>query len=75
MMFLSDLKMGEKAKVVMLENPKKTKRRLINLGLTCGTAITLIRKAPFGDPIEIRVRDFYLALRCSDADKIRVDLL
>lgn len=75
MMFLSDLRVGEKAKVVMLENPKKIKQRLINLGLTYGTAITLIRKAPLGDPIEIRVRDFYLALRRSDADKIRVDLL
>ena len=74
-MFLSDLKVGEQARVVMLDNPKKIKQRLTNLGLTCGTVVVLIRRAPLGDPIEIKVRDFYLALRASDADKIRVDLL
>lgn len=74
-MFLSQLKVGEKAKVLALENPEKLKKRLKNMGLTSGAIVVLIKKAPFGDPIEIKVRDFYLALRVSDADKIKVELI
>lgn len=74
-MFLSDMKVGEKAKVLSLENPKKIKTRLENVGVTSGVKVTLIRKAPLGDPIEIKVRDFYLALRIADAKKIQVDLV
>jgi Fe2+ transport system protein FeoA len=74
-MFLSQLKVGQKAKVLSLNNPQKIKKRLENIGLTVGTSVVIIRKAPFGDPLEIKVRDFYLALRKVDADKIQVELL
>jgi Fe2+ transport system protein FeoA len=73
-MLLSQLKVGQKAKVLSLNNPQKIKKRLENIGLTVGTSIVFIRKAPFGDPLEIKVRDFYLALRKVDADKIQVEL-
>ena len=74
-MFLSQLKIGEKGKVLALNNPEKIKKRLENIGLTAGTRVVVIRKAPFGDPLEIKVRDFYLALRKVDADRIQVELL
>jgi Fe2+ transport system protein FeoA len=71
-MLLSEIKKGQKAIVLRLDNPKKIKKRLENVGVTPGTKIVFIRKAPLGDPIEIKVRDFYLAIRLSDADKIWV---
>lgn len=75
MMLLSNLKVGESAKVTALLNPPKIKVRLENIGLTCGVIVALIRKAPLGDPIEIKLRDFYLALRATDAEKIEVKKL
>ncbi len=74
-MYLSELSVNEKARVTLLDNDNKTKSRLNNIGLTKGVTVTLIRKAPLGDPIEIKVRDFYLALRLSDAQKIKVEKL
>ncbi len=71
-MLLSEIKKGQKAIVLRLDNPQKIKKRLENVGVTPGTKIVFIRKAPLGDPIEIKVRDFYLAIRLSDADKIWV---
>ena len=71
-MNLSELKVGESAKVKWLDNNQKTKSRLNNIGLTEGVTVKLIRIAPLGDPLEIMVREFYLALRIADAKNIKV---
>ncbi len=42
-------------------------------GLTVGVTVTLVRRAPLGDPIELKVRGCYLALRNSAAEKIEVE--
>ncbi|SHH72329.1 ferrous iron transport protein B [Sporobacter termitidis DSM 10068] len=46
------------------------KRRLVDMGLTPGTAVTVKRIAPFGDPIEVRLRGYELSLRRDDAAQI-----
>lgn len=51
---------------------EKTNFRLGRMGLTEGVTVTLVRRAPPGDPIEIKVRDFFLAIRLTEADKIEV---
>ena len=71
-MLLSELETGGTAKIKRLKNSEKMRKRLINMGLTEGVSVTLIRKSPFGDPLEIKVRDFCLALRVSEAAKIEV---
>ncbi|MCI9445071.1 MAG: ferrous iron transport protein B [Oscillospiraceae bacterium] len=48
------------------------KRRLIDMGLTPGTSVELIKTAPFGDPLEVRLRGYELSLRKEDAAQIRV---
>ena len=48
------------------------KRRLIDMGLTPGTWVELIKMAPFGDPMEVRLRGYELSLRKEDAAQIRV---
>jgi ferrous iron transport protein A len=50
-----------------------TTRRLMDLGLIRGTAVEVIRSAPLGDPIEVRLRGFMLTLRRADAEHITVD--
>ena len=48
------------------------KRRLIDMGLTPGTWVELIKMAPFGDPMEVRLRGYELSLRKEDAAQIRI---
>lgn len=47
--------------------------RLREMGLLAGTTLTLVRTAPLGDPIEIKVRGYHLTLRKSEADHILVE--
>lgn len=49
------------------------KQRLMTMGLLPGTKISVLRSAPFGDPMAIRVRAYNLALRRDDAAKITVE--
>ena len=67
---LKDLKVGESASVVRLNSTGATRRRLLDMGLTPGTEVTLRKVAPMGDPIEIRVRGYELTLRVEEAEKI-----
>ena len=48
------------------------KRRLIDMGLTPGTLVTVRKIAPFGDPIEVNLRGYELSLRKEDAGRILV---
>jgi Fe2+ transport system protein FeoA len=48
------------------------RRRLMEMGLCNGTEVTVVRKSPFGDPIEIRLRGYHLSLRKQQARCVRV---
>lgn len=50
----------------------RTKRRLIEMGVTPGTTVRVIKRAPLGDPIEVVLRGYSLTLRRDDANKITV---
>jgi Fe2+ transport system protein FeoA len=47
--------------------------RLLEMGLLEGTEFEVIRLAPFGDPIEIRIRGYHVSLRKSEASRIQVE--
>jgi len=47
-------------------------RRLLELGLLPGTEVRVVRVAPLGDPLELRLRDYSLSVRRSEASKIGV---
>lgn len=72
-MVLSDLKVGQSAVIVSLDCDKLYKKRLLEIGLTKGAKVFIIRKAPFLDPIEIKIRGFCLAIRVSIAKRIKVE--
>ena len=66
------LRNGESSTIMKMGVDGKLKRRLIEMGLTPGTRVTVSKRAPLGDPIEIRLRGYELTLRCDDAEKILV---
>jgi ferrous iron transport protein A len=72
-MKLSELAVGTSA--VVREFPKSGAAfiRLREMGLLTGTKLTLVRTAPLGDPIEIKLRGYHLTLRKSEADHVLVD--
>jgi Fe2+ transport system protein FeoA len=74
-MKLSQLEFNKKAKILAINCDKNTKDRLYDMGVNEEENVLLIRRAPFNDPLEIKVKDFYLALRVCDADKIYVEYL
>ena len=72
-MKLSELAVG--ASAVVREFPKNGAAflRLREMGLLNGTRVTLIRTAPLGDPLEIKVRGYHLTLRKSEAEHVLVE--
>ena len=74
-MLLTDIKIGEKVKIIRINNDKRTADRLNDIGVIEGVTVELIAFAPFGNPMLIKVRDFKLAIRLEDAKKIVVEKL
>ena len=73
---LSDLKVGQKARVIKLnENDKKIRRHLLDMGVTRDTEVTIKKIAPLGDPIDISLRDYELCIRKMDLSKIEVEVI
>lgn len=70
---LSHLAIGSQA--VVREFPKQGSAflRLREMGLMPGTSLTLVRTAPLGDPLEIKLRGYNLTLRKSEAEQILVE--
>ena len=73
MLTLKDAKIGERVKVVKLHGEGALKRRIMDMGITKGTTLTVRKFAPFGDPMEITVRGYELSLRRADAEMIEVE--
>ena len=72
-MTLNELKIGDSAVIKTVSGEGALRCRLLDMGLTPRTAVTLQKVAPMGDPLEIRVRGYELTLRAEDAKKIEVD--
>ena len=71
-MTLKDLNIGETAVVGTVGGEGALRQHFLDMGLIPRTAVKLMKVAPMGDPIEIRVRGYELTLRVEDAMKIQV---
>jgi ferrous iron transport protein A len=70
---LDQLPFGQPAVIThLLPESIPFRRRLLAMGITPGSHITVIRTAPMGDPLEVKIRGFYLCLRRSEAQAIGV---
>ena len=72
---LSELKRGEKGKIVKIGGGGAVRRRLLDMGLVSGSSIEMQRVAPLGDPIEIKVKGYNLSLRKEEAASIQVEVI
>ena len=71
---LDDLAPGQPAVVEAVLEPGPLGDRLLELGLTPGAPVAIVRRAPFGDPLQIRLRGTLLAIRRAQARRIVVRL-
>lgn len=71
---LGNLPIGKSATVVCVNGQGALKRRIMEMGITKGTKVTVNKVAPLGDPIEITVRGFTLTLRKEEAEKVQIKM-
>lgn len=69
---LRDVPVGGTVTVRRLAGEGAVKRRIMDMGITKGTAVTVHKVAPLGDPIEVTVRGFELSLRKDEAASVLV---
>ena len=71
-MTLNDLSMGETGKVRSVDGEGSISRRLMEMGVVPGVSVRVLKSAPFGDPIEIRLLGYNLAVRRNEAAAIHI---
>jgi len=72
---LSELEPKEKGRIVKVGGRRGIRRRLLDMGVVAGAEVQVQRVAPLGDPVEIRVKGYDLALRKEEARSIQVELV
>lgn len=72
-MTLKDLKPGQQGKIVSIGDKGPARRRIMDMGVTPGAMVKVIKVAPLGDPIEVNIRGYELSLRKSEAQQIQVE--
>lgn len=71
-MTIANLEIGSVAKVKNVHGNNRISKRLMEMGIVPGVSIRVIKTAPFGDPIEIRVLGYNLAMRRNEAEAIEI---
>ena len=69
---LSEMAVGQGGKITALELPPEARQRLLEMGMTVGARIEVVRYAPLGDPVDIKVRGYHLSIRKHEAAGIFV---
>ena len=72
---LDQIEKGETGLVKNVEGDGKIRRRLFDMGVTPGARVTLRKKAPMGDPIEITIRGYELSLRKVEAALVNIEVV
>lgn len=73
-LILSDLPIAGRGRVKTIALPPDSHRRLLEMGLTRGAELEMVRHAPLGDPIEIKIRGYHLSLRRAEASGVLVEV-
>ena len=71
-MSLAHLPVGAHARVLAVTGVGSVARRLMEMGIVPGAHVRMIKSAPLGDPFEVRVRGYHLAVRRAEAQTITV---
>lgn len=70
---LSEFSCGESGKIVRVNGEGRVRRRLFDMGVTPQATVTLRKKAPLGDPLEVTVRGYELTLRKDESACVEVE--
>ncbi len=70
---LNEFKVGESGKIVTVNGEGRVRRRLFDMGVTPGAEVTMRKKAPLGDPIEVTLRGYELTLRKDEAALVETE--
>jgi ferrous iron transport protein A len=73
-MTLDRVKKGQQAKILKVGTMGPIRRRIIDMGAVSGTPVHVVKVAPLGDPIEIKIKGYSLTLRREEAAAIQVEL-
>lgn len=73
MQTLNNVAIGSTVKVKKLHGEGAVKRRIMDMGVTKGSEVQVVKVAPLGDPIEVKVRGYQLSIRKSEAELIEVE--
>lgn len=69
---LTDIKVGTVCRVVQVNSKGAVRQRMLSLGLVPGIVLQVVRYAPMGDPIEIRIKRFLMSVRKDEAKDVMV---
>ncbi len=71
-MTLKNLEIGQSATVVSVGGEGALRQHFLDMGLIPDADVTLVKYAPMGDPMELRIHGYELTLRVEDAEKIKI---
>ena len=71
----NDLKIGQSCKITKVNGEGALRKRLLDMGLTPKTKVTLHKTAPMGDPIELLLRGYNLTIRKEEAARIEAEVI
>lgn len=72
-MTLKDLKIGETAEVLSVGGQGELRQHFLDMGIIPGTEVTVVKYAPMGDPVELRLHGYELTFRLDDASQIEIE--
>ena len=75
MLTLYDVKIDYKCKIHSLETANESTIRLSQMGLVPGCIVRMIKKNPFGGPLQLKLNDYYIAIRKEEALMIKIEIL
>lgn len=69
---MKDVQVGEEVTVQKIHGSGALRRRIMDMGITRGTKIDVVKVAPLGDPMELELRGYHMSLRRNDAEVVEV---
>ncbi len=72
-MSLADIKVGEKVMIKKIKTKSRLKRKFLDMGVIAGSVLEVVKIAPLGDPMDIKIKGYHLSLRKEEAKEILVE--
>ncbi|MGE4273655.1 MAG: ferrous iron transport protein B [Desulfitobacterium sp.] len=74
-MKLNELSIGQSASIISVGGSGALRQHFLDMGVLPGAVVTLVKLAPMGDPMELRIHGYELTLRLADAEKIEIEVV